>query len=353
VSVDRAVEDRRRARLRLGLALTLLFLLVALGLDLFLGSVRIGPTEALRALRGLGASPEEIIFRSFRLPRAAAALLGGGALGVSGLLMQTLLGNPLAGPDILGVEAGAGLGVALTLVAAVGLDLPLLSRLLDGGGVAAAAWVGAFATLGFLVPAARRIRGRATLLILGMMFGYLAGALVALLLQFGSAEQAHGYLIWSFGSFGAVTGRRLAVMAAGILPPLAGTLFLAKSLNALLVGENYARTLGVPVGAMRTRTILITALLSGSVTAFCGPIAFLGLATAHLCRGLLRTEDHRALLPACCALGAALALAADALSHAPGGGVVLPLNALTSLIGAPVVVRVLLRGEVARKEASS
>jgi iron complex transport system permease protein len=315
---------------------------VAFGADLFCGSVSIAPDRVLSALfGGDGGSPQERIVLAFRLPRAATALLAGAALAASGLLMQTLFENPLAGSFVLGVDSGAGLGVALLLLAADSLGAGL-SRLVAGG-VAAASWAGSLAVLAVILLASKRVSSNTTLLILGLMFGYAAGSLVTVLLHFSSGEQAHGYLAWSFGSFSATTGAQVAVMAAGILPSLAAAFFLAKPLNALLLGERYARSMGVPIGRLRKELILTTALLSGSVTAYCGPVAFLGIATPHLCRALLRTEDHRWLLPACAAAGSLLALAADLASRA-GGGVALPVNAITSLLGAPVVVWVVLRG---------
>lgn len=323
--------------------------LVAFGADLFLGSVSIPPERVLRALLSWGVQdPQDRIVLAFRLPRAATALLAGAALAASGLLMQTLFENPLAGSFVLGVDSGAGLGVALLLLAADSLGAGI-SRFLALGGVAAASWAGSLAVLLVVLLVSRRVENNTVLLILGLMFGYASGSLVTVLLHFSSGEQAHGYLAWSFGTFSGTTGAQVGVMALGILPALLAACALAKPLNALLLGERYAATMGVPVRRLWGGLIVVAALLSGSVTAFCGPVAFLGIATPHLCRALLRTEDHRVLLPACVAAGSLLALGADLASRGLGGGLPLPVNAVTSLLGAPVVVWVVLRGRGGRR----
>ena len=325
-----------------GILLLVLLALGAFGADLFLGSVSIPPERVVRSLLGGEAqSPQDRIVLVFRLPRAATALVAGAALATAGLLMQTLFQNPLAGTFVLGVDAGAGLGVALLLLAADFLGAGV-SRILALGGVAAASWAGSLAVLVVVLLASRRVGSPTVLLILGLMFSYASGALVTVLLHLSSGEQVHGYLAWSFGTFSATAGPQVALMAAGILPALLASLFLAKPLNALLLGERYAASMGVPVRSLRGALIVTTALLSGSVTAFCGPVAFLGIATPHLCRALLRTEDHRLLVPACAAAGSALALGADLGSRCFGGRP-LPVNAVTSLLGAPVVVWVVLR----------
>jgi len=339
---EQEARDRRARRLLLLLGVVLLFAFAA---DVLFGSVALSPGQVLASLfrGGAGMSPEDLIVLRFRLPRALTALLAGSALAVAGLSMQTLFANPLAGPFVLGVDAGASLGVALVLLAADLAGPGLGARFAALGGVAAASWAGSLAVLLLILVVASRVRSGTVLLILGLMFGQAVNSLVTVLLHFSSAQRAHGYLAWSFGSFSSTSWPQVAIMALGILPALLAGYFLTKPLNALLLGERYARTLGVPVERVRMGLIGVTAFLSGSVTAFCGPIAFLGIATPHLCRGLLRCEDHRLLLPACIAAGGGMALAADMLSHAPGSALLLPVNAVTSLLGAPVVVWVVLR----------
>jgi iron complex transport system permease protein len=259
--------------------------------------------------------------------------------------MQTLFRNPLADPFVLGVNSGASLGVAL-VVLSVGTTGSILMAgigLLGDFGLAAAAVAGASLALLIVLVVAARVQSVMTILILGLMFGYATGAVVSLLLYFSIAERIQAYVNWTFGSFGGVTWGQMPVFAPVILLGLGSAFLLSKPLNALLLGENYARSMGMNVRRSRLAIILSTALLSGAVTAFCGPIGFLGLAVPHLCRSLLGTSDHRVLVPACAMLGAALALVADFIAQVPGHQVVLPLNVVTVLIGAPVVAWVILR----------
>ncbi|MEM9556863.1 MAG: iron ABC transporter permease [Acidobacteriota bacterium] len=317
-------------------------------LDLALGSARVPLAEVIRALLGESTRPEwSAIVLHFRLPRALTALLAGAALATAGLLMQTLFRNPLAGPYVLGVSAGASLGVALVVLGVGAGSAGLLTGFAVGEQVAAvtAAAVGAGAALGLVLLASRRV-SVLTLLVLGLLFGYAAGALVTVLLHFAVAERVRAYVVWTFGSFGGVPWRELTVLAPvlGLGLVLAAT--LAKPLDALLLGGAQARALGVAVERVRWLTLVATALLAGSVTAFCGPVGFVGVAVPHLARGLFRTTHHRVLLPATAGLGALVALAADLLAQLPGHDAVLPLNAVTALLGAPVVAAVVLRRRV-------
>ncbi|NDJ78126.1 MAG: iron ABC transporter permease, partial [Chloroflexi bacterium] len=210
-------------------------------------------------------------------------------------------------------------------------------------GLVAASTIGSGLVLALMLVVAQRVRNTMTLLILGLMVGYATGALVSLLLYFSIAERIHAYINWTFGSFGGVTWSQMKVLAPVILAALAVAFVLAKSLNALLLGETYARTMGLNVARARRWIILSAALLAGSITAFCGPIGFLGIAVPHLCRSLFNTSDHRVLVPACTLLGATLALIADIIAQMPGSQTVLPLNAITALIGAPIVAWVIIR----------
>jgi iron complex transport system permease protein len=336
----------RRAAL-LGLALLLAAIFV---LSLALGSVEIPLTDILKIL--VGEEPQRhtwtTIVIKFRLPKAITAVLAGAALAVAGLEMQTLFRNPLADPFVLGINAGASLGVAL-VVLSVGVAGAAATSMLSGLGlggnlaVTASASLGAGLILGFMLLVAGRVRSTMTLLIVGLMVGYATGAVVSLLLYFSIAERIQAYVNWTFGSFGGVTWSQLKVLAPAVLAALAMAFVLAKPLNALLLGETYARSMGLDVRRARWAIILSAAVLAGAITAFCGPIGFLGIAVPHLARSLFNTSDHRVLVPACTLLGAILALAADIFARLPGSQTVLPLNAVTALIGAPVVAWVILR----------
>jgi iron complex transport system permease protein len=290
------------------------------------------------------------IINDFRLPKALTATLAGAALGVSGLQMQTLFRNPLADPFVLGVSSGASLGVALVVlsVGAANTALLAVAGLLGNLSLVVAACLGAGAVLMLVLALAQRVQSSVTLLILGLMIGYLTSAIVSLLLYFSIAERIQAYIAWSFGSFGGVTWSQMRVLAPVVLGGLLLAFILTKALNALLLGEAYARSMGLNIRRARMAIVADSAILAGAVTAFCGPIAFLGIAVPHLCRALLRSADHRVLVPACALLGATVALLADLVAQAPGASVVLPLNAITALIGAPVVVWIILRRGVGR-----
>lgn len=319
----------------LGMALLLAHLL--------LGSVPIPAAEVLRSLTG--STTAEVhhaqIVLQVRLPQAITALLAGGGLAACGLLMQTLFRNPLAGPSVLGLSSGASLGVALLMLAR-----PLWANILMPADVAlvAAALIGAMGVLVLILLADRRVGDGITLLIIGLMVGYLCSALISVL-QVASPEAAlKGFVLWGMGSFAGVSLERLPWLAVPASVGILAALRLVKPLNALLLGEEEAATLGVPVVRTRRHIMWVTGLLAGSITAFCGPIAFLGLATPHVARGLFRTSDHARLMPATVLCGAVLALACDLVARLPGTAASLPLNAVTSLLGAPVVAWVLLSG---------
>ncbi len=339
-------------RRRWGLPFLFFVLMIAFALSLSLGSVRIPLREVVAALFGWeSANPVwPRIIHLIRLPKALTAVLAGAALSASGLQMQTLFRNPLADSSVLGINAGASLGVALVVlsVSATGsvfLGLGLLGNL----GLVAAASLGSATVLSVVLGVSRKVQSALTLLILGLMFGYVTGALVSLLIYFSIPEQVQAYLVWTFGSFGGVTWGQMKVMAPALLAGLVIAHALIKPMNALLLGEAYARSLGLSVKRARFWTLISASLLAGGTTAFCGPIAFLGLAVPHLCRSLFQTSDHRVLMPAVALMGGALALLADLAAQMPGGRTILPLNAVTSLIGAPVVIWVILRGRTHRE----
>ncbi len=325
-----------------------LVLVVLFLLELSLGTVVIPFRSVVSILAGGedGGESWRNIILLFRLPRALTAVCAGAALGVAGLIMQTLFRNPLAEPYILGVSSGASLGVALVVMTteSLGWDL-LLARagIMGSTALVMAATLGSVAVLSVVLSCARRVESNTTLLIVGLMFGYLASALVNILMQFSVEHQMQRYVTWTFGSFGSVTWRQMGVFAATLGAGVLLALLLVKPLNAFLLGDGYARSMGVNVRRVRFWIITTAAILAGTVTAYCGPIAFLGIAVPHLCRLLWRTSDHRKLLPAVVLMGAAIALFADRVAQVPGSQIALPLNSVTSLIGAPVVVAVILR----------
>jgi len=328
----------------------LLFLLLTASvlLSLALGSVEIPVQEVVKILfagETTEATWKDIIFQ-FRLPKALTGAFSGGGLAVSGFLIQTLFRNPLAGPSLLGINAGASLGVAV-VVLTVGTTSS--SNLLAGLGFAEdigivmAASLGAAAAMGLVMIVAQRVRSNLALLIFGLMFGYTTTALVTILLHFSLVERLQAYLSWTFGSFSGVTWTQMQIFIPVLLLGLVIAQSLASRLNLLLLGEEHALSLGLAVRPTRALIITSIALLAGTVTAFCGPIAFLGIAVPHLCRSLFRTLDHQLLIPANALMGATLALFADALAQMPGQDVVLPLNAVTALLGAPIITWLILR----------
>ena len=305
--------------------------------DIVVGSVNIPFSDVCRALLGSVDATTRAIVIDIRLIKAAMALLAGVALSLSGLQMQTLFRNPLAGPYVLGVSSGASFGVALFLLGAplLGISSPVLSAV----GTTGAAWIGAAAVLLLVIVLARRIKDIMVILILGMMLSSALGALVEIL-QFLSNEAAlKSFVVWTMGSLGEVTLTQLAFICPIILLGVVIALFTIKPLNILLLGESYATTSGINLTRVRGMVFLSTTLLAGTVTAFCGPIGFVGLAVPHLARMLFRSADHRILLPASAVIGSMMMLAGDILSKL----MLLPINTITALMGIPVVVYIVFR----------
>ena len=348
----RAIESvpsqvtQRYTRLRLsGLVLLLGVLCLAFALNLALGSVNIPLKDIIVILLGgEGTLPNaDRIVLVVRLPGALTATLAGAGLAVSGLQMQTFFRNPLAGPFVIGISSGASLGVALVVLSSGAV---LLATIGIGGTLAIAfsASLGAGVVMALVLFVARQVDNNMTLLIIGVMFGYATSAIVSILMYFSHPEQIDNFIRWGFGSFGGVSWATMKIYAPVVMVALVITLFSAKTLNALLLGETYAQSMGLDVKRARRWIILSTALLAGTITAFCGPIGFIGLAVPHLCRSLFNTSDHRTLIPATIMLGASVALVADVIAAMPGNtSMTLPLNAVTALIGAPIVVWVILR----------
>lgn len=331
---------------------TLLFLCIGVGLvaaallSVCLGSLHFSPMQIVQALLG-GDSIHSVhrqIIVEFRLPQVVTALLAGAALGTAGLLMQTVFRNPLADPFVLGVNSGASLGVALVLLALGPVGLSLTDGLAGSGQVVLilASSGGAAATLFIVLFLSRRV-DIMTVLIIGLMISYTIGALVSILMFFSMAERLQSFINWSFGDYGNVSLRQMPYFVPTILGGIfLGALFM-KPLDALLLGERYAESIGTRTKQVRFFVLLAASLLAGAVTGFCGPIGFLGIAAPHLCRYLFQTNQHRILIPASILVGALLSVLADLVSRGPGLDFVLPLNAITALIGAPVIIAALVR----------
>lgn len=313
-------------------------------INISLGSISIPQSDILNILLGnesTKASWENIIL-NFRLPKAIAAIIVGIGLSVSGLQMQTLFRNPLAGPFVLGLSSGASLGVALLLLAGISVSTLGLFDL-TGWIVVVAASLGSGLVLLLVMAVSLKVRDSMTLLIIGLMFGSLTGAVVSILQYFSTGEEVQVYLFWTFGSLGGLSWNEVSILSVIVFVGIILSGSLIKPLNALLLSENYAKSMGLNVKNVRILIILSTSLLAGSITAFCGPIAFIGLAVPHITRLLFHTANHKVLVPAVAMTGAIIMLICDIVSQVPGSDMILPINAITSLLGAPVVIWIILK----------
>ncbi|UII27702.1 iron ABC transporter permease [Fulvivirga maritima] len=337
------LSDKRKYTISLWVALPLcIFILFTL--DLFLGSVHIPVDEILEIIftgEGSKTSWTNIIWQ-FRMPRATTALLVGIALSVSGLQLQTLFRNPLAGPFVLGISTGASLGVALLVMAGAILGTAF-SFYMNSWLIILASTIGSSLVLFLVLAASFKVRDSMTLLIIGLMFGSFTGAIVSVLQFYSNSEEIKIYLIWTMGSLGRLSWDQIMILIPVIIAGIALSFSMIKPLNTLLLSENYALSMGVNIKKVRLMIIISTSILAGSVTAFCGPIAFIGLAVPHLTRLLINTSDHKYTLPAVAMGGVITMLICDIVSQIPNSEFILPINAVTSLIGAPVVVWVLIR----------
>ena len=339
-TTKRCVRKRGLAFVLLSVALALL--MVA---NLIFGSVDIPVGDVITVLLG-GEAEHEVwgtIILETRLPQACTALLAGAAVAVSGLMLQTLFGNPLAGPEVLGINSGAGLGVAVVMLLAHGSLQVGDSGLSGYAALLAGAFVGAMLIISVIIFLSSFLRNKVFLLIAGVAISYLTSSVISVLNYVATAEGVHSYLVWGMGSFGAVSNAQLPLFALLLLVLLSCTLFMMKPLNALLLGDLYARNLGVNVRLVRLLLLCITGLLTAVVTAFCGPVAFLGLAVPHLARLSIGGNDHKALLPSTMLLGGCVALLCNIFTHIPGESGLLPLASITPLVGAPVIIYVILR----------
>ena len=324
--------------LGLGLLIVILFIL-----NLVMGSIRIPVSDVFSIL--LGDESEKASWRFIvlesRLPQAITAVLCGGALAVSGLMLQTAFRNPLAGPSIFGINSGAGLGVALVML--------LLGGSISAGSVSIsgfvailiAAFIGAMAVMAIIFFFSNIVRNNVMLLIIGIMIGYISNSAISLLNFFATDEGVKSYMVWGMGSFGGVSMKTMPVFASVSIVGLIGTLLLIKPLNALMLGDRYAENLGIDILRTRNWLLIVTGLLTAITTAFCGPVAFIGLAVPHIARLILTTDNHRVLLPATILCGAVIALICNLICFLPGENGVIPLNAVTPIMGAPVIIYVI------------
>lgn len=326
--------------LLLGVLIVLLFVA-----NLLVGSVSIPAGEVFRILLGedTGRASWRYIVWEARLPQALTAMLAGSALAACGLLLQTAFRNPLAGVSILGVNSGAGLGVAVVMLLLGGTLSAGAFSLSGFFSVLAGAFAGALAVMALILFFSTVVRSNVMLLIIGLMVGYLVSSVVSLLNFMSTAEGVQSYMVWGMGHFGGVSLRQMPAFAAVVLAGLAGALLLVKPLNALLLGERYAENLGVRVRRVRHVLLVVVGVLTAVTTAFCGPVLFIDLAVPHIARLLLPTANHRLLLPATMLAGAVVALACNLACVLPGGAGLIPLNAVTPLIGAPIVIYVIVR----------
>ena len=328
------------------LFIALVFLLIAsLLLNISFGQVTIPIKEVFKSLLGSNASKDtwQYIIIDFRLPKAITAILVGIGLSISGLLMQTLFRNPLAGPYVLGLSSGSSLGVAFVILGAGILPSFLSGILLSSYAIILASCLGSFLVLSLILIVSVKLKDTATILIVGLMFSSFTGAIVSVLTYFSSAEQLQKFTFWSMGNLGNISWQNISILAVMVLIGLLLSSVAIKSLDALLLGENYAKSMGLNIKKARHIIILAASLLAGSITAFAGPIAFIGLAIPHLAKLLFQTSNHKILFWSTILIGAILMLFCDMVSQLPGLDFTLPINAITSIIGAPIVIWLIVR----------
>lgn len=314
-------------------------------LNISFGSVSIPFKEIFQTLTGGTPSKEswETIILNFRLPKAITAILVGSGLSICGLLMQTLFRNPLAGPFVLGISSGASLGVAILILGSSVFGGFLVSSSISNWSLPIAASLGAFLVLSAVIIAANKVRNTMSILIIGLMFGSLTSAVISVLSYFSEAAQIQQYVFWSFGSLGNLTWNELLVFGIIYFLGIIGAVSVIKPLNSFLLGENYAKSVGINIKRNRNIILLITSLLTGVITAFSGPIAFVGLAVPHIARMLFSSSNHKILIPSTAIIGAIVLLICDSIAQLPTSEFTLPINAITSLFGAPIVIWLLIR----------
>ena len=333
---------RRALLIYIGIAVSILFLF---GLNLTTGSVKIPFTDVLDILCGRFAGKEswQYIILENRLPQALTALLCGASLSVCGLMLQTAFRNPLAGPDVFGISSGAGLGVALVMLLLGGTVSTSLFTVSGFLAILTAAFLGAITVTALILFLSTLVRNSVLLLIVGIMVGYVSSSAVSLLNFFASEEGVKSYMVWGMGNFGGVSMSHIPLFSLLCIVGIMGASLLVKPLNILLLGPQYAESLGISTRRLRNLLLLIVGLLTAITTAFCGPISFIGLAIPHIARLLFRTDNHQVLLPGTILMGAAIALFCNFICSLPGEIGVIPLNAVTPLIGAPVIIYVIIQ----------
>jgi iron complex transport system permease protein len=341
--------QRESSKTRRQLMVPILSVLVVLLfiLDIMLGSVKIPFSEVISIIFHHDSENTAWLFiiEKIRLPKAVTAILVGCGLSVSGLQMQTLFRNPLAGPSELGITAGAGLGVATVMLTGGSSASIYAIRQLGISGswlIIVMASLGSALVLSLILAIAGRIRDNVILLIVGVMIGTITLSVISIWQYFSQPEQLQEYIMWTFGSLGGVTQYHLYTLSAVVIFGLMLAFVSSKALNALLLGENYARSMGLTIGKTRLIIMASTSLLTGSITAFCGPIGFVGIAIPHITRSLLGTSNHRILIPATCLTGTVLMLVCDIIAQMPGTQSTIPINVVTSLLGAPVVIWIII-----------
>ncbi len=318
-------------------------LIIAFILDILLGSVAIKPAEIFRVFTGNADTNIETIILRFRLPKAITSLVVGIALSLSGLQMQTIFRNPMAGPYVLGVSSGASLGVALVILGFSASFVPGNLQNLGNWVLVISAWAGAGAVMILIMFISSRIKEIMTILIIGIMLASGISAIVSIMQYFSSETMLKTYVIWTMGSLGNLSGGQLKVLTITVAAGTILSIASVKMLNALLLGENYAGSIGLNIRLSRLLIFACTSILAGSVTAFCGPIGFIGIAVPHIARNLFRSSDHKILVPGTIMAGGIIMLISDIISQLPGNENILPVNSVTSLIGIPVVIWVILR----------
>jgi len=325
-------------------ALLVVILIACFFINISLGSVNIPLKSIIASLFGnIDNTTWDVIITNYRLPKAVTSILVGSGLGISGLLMQTLFRNPLAGPFVLGITSGASLGVALIILGSGLFGGFFATALISKWSIVIAASLGSFLVLLAVLAVSHKVRDTMAILIIGLMFGSITAAVVSVLSYFSSAEQLQQYVFWGFGSLSNLSWKELSIFFLIYLVGMILSIMSIKSLNSLLLGENYAKSLGINLKQSRFIILLATSLIAGTITAFAGPIAFIGLAIPHLTRQIFKTSNHKILLPAVFLFGAITMLICDSIAQVPGSDYTLPINAITALVGAPVVIWLLVR----------
>ena len=324
-----------------------LLIIVFFFLNIVVGTIAIPLNDAFSILFGNDQQPQvwqNIILKS-RLPQSLTAMVAGAGLAISGLQMQTVFSNPLAGPSVLGISNGASLGVAFVVLATGSIGGVALSSLgaVGNAAISLAAIFGAMSVMALIVYVSQKVKGNATLLIIGVMIGYVATAIIGVLKYFSNEEDIRAYVVWGLGSFSRVSGNQMELFVVLMLILIPLSMLTVKTLNILLLGEQYARNLGLNIKRARLLVIGCSSILVAIVTAYCGPIMFIGLAVPHLARAIFRSSDHRILMPATALCGAVLALLCNFIARMPGFEGALPVNSVTALVGAPIIASVLFR----------